>query len=248
MFLVSDEANQSGIFGGLEWSGDWQVRFSREGQTALMRGGSWGIDLTLREGEEIPFAPVLLGFYEGDRDQGANALRRCLLEHFVPRLGEERHLPPTYYNQFHYFTNLFDEDIMRAQVDVAAELGLEYFEIDAGWFVGIRDLDPSLPPGSPAEGGFSAGVGNWLEVDPAVFPSGLPAFRRLRAFQGDALRSLVRAGASVAHLDAGRASIPSGCWRIEADRGQSTPEGDGHARTAGRPWPRMGWLTLETRK
>ena len=176
LFLVSDEANQSGIFGGLEWSGDWQVRFSREGQTALMRGGSWGIDLTLREGEEIPFAPVLLGFYEGDRDQGANALRRCLLEHFVPSLGEERHLPPTYYQQFHYFTNLFDEDIMRAQVDVAAELGLEYFEIDAGWFVGIRDLDPSLPPGSPAEGGFSAGVGNWLEVDPAVFPSGLPAF------------------------------------------------------------------------
>ena len=154
---------------------------------------------------------MLLGFYEGDRDEGANALRRCLLEHFVPRLGEERHLPPTYYHQFHYFTNLFDEDIMRAQVDVAAELGLEYFEIDAGWFVGIRDLDPSLPPGSPAEGGFSAGVGNWLEVDPAVFPSGLPVFADYVRSKVTALRSLVRAGASVAHPRRWPASIPSGC-------------------------------------
>jgi alpha-galactosidase len=49
-------------------------------------------------------------------------------------------------------------------VDSAAELGLELFYVDAGWY-----------EGSPSEGDFSWGLGSWRE-NRDKFPSGLAAF------------------------------------------------------------------------
>ena len=179
LFLAGDGDDRSGIYGGLAWSGDWQISFGREGGELVIRGGIWGADFTLLPGETIPFAAALLGFYEGSRDQGANVLRRCLRAHYLPTLGGERHLPPVYYHQWFQFQTRYDEHVLRAQVDACAELGVEYFEVDAGWYRGCGRHEPAERLSAHdvrRAGDFSAGVGNWLEVDPAVFPSGLDAF------------------------------------------------------------------------
>lgn len=58
-----------------------------------------------------------------------------------------------------YFS--FDEASLRRLADQAAELGVERFILDDGWFLGRRDDTTSL--------------GDW-RVDPSRFPSGLDAF------------------------------------------------------------------------
>jgi alpha-galactosidase len=107
----------------------------------------------------------------------------------VPPLNGQWPEPCVYYNQWTQFQTRFDEALLRRQAEIAAELGVEYFEVDAGWYAGCHPTSgaaagaPAVEPSPGAAGArragggdFSAGVGNWRQVDREVFPSGLPAF------------------------------------------------------------------------
>src|SRR4029077_3151719 len=67
------------------------------------------------------------------------------------------------YNTWFLYGTEIDEDLMIAEMDRAAALGIELFVVDAGWYVGAGEADRF---------DFSSGLGSWT-VDPVKFPSGL---------------------------------------------------------------------------
>ena len=161
-FALAANGAKEGVFTGIEWSGTWQVHLARENGRTTLAGGLDGFRHDLAPAEVFQAPRRFLGFYTGDLDSAANAshdfARRYLLR---PRPAN---FPWTQYNTwFAYYTNL-NEETLRQEVDLAAELGLETFYIDAGWY-----------EGSPDQGDFSFGLGTWRE-NRAKFPSGLAAF------------------------------------------------------------------------
>ena len=89
-------------------------------------------------------------------DDRRDLLREMLYEKYVPPLSGARPLPPVSWNSWFMFENRISESMLKTQADAAAEAGIEYFCIDAGWF----------------DGDFPNGVGNWT-INAAKFPGGL---------------------------------------------------------------------------
>jgi alpha-galactosidase len=83
-------------------------------------------------------------------------LRRLLYQEYLPALSGKKPLPPVSWNSWFIFENGISAAMLRTQADLAAQTGVEYFCIDAGWF----------------EGEFPNGVGNWT-LNRAKFPNGL---------------------------------------------------------------------------
>jgi alpha-galactosidase len=165
--ILGDESGTEGLAFMLEWSGLWSIELGRtiddppsdEGGLPI-RAGIWGLSLDLQPGQALPLPRLLIAAYDGDLQAGGNALRRHIRRHVTPSLGGREVLPPVSFNQWCLFANDFTAEILKPAVDASAAAGLEYFCTDSGWF----------------RGGFSAGVGNWDDPDPAKFPDGIRAF------------------------------------------------------------------------
>jgi alpha-galactosidase len=162
--LTRNGAAPAGLIVALEWSGQWYQELGVTGEAGAV---VWDAGIPVRElrlapGESLALpAAHLIGFI-GDQDSGANACRRYIYERIVPPLSGTRPLPPLSYDSWFGIGCDVDEALLRRLADRAAELGLEYFVLDAGWFAGCG-----------AGYAFSPGVGNWERVDAAKFPNGL---------------------------------------------------------------------------
>lgn len=158
-FLALSMGN-AGIVCSLEWSGLWYM--SVHYPFVSLAGGIPVQGLTLNAGETLDLPAGHLVFFKGDLDDEGNAIRRYLYECHCPKLSGRPPLPPVSYDHWFYIACDFDEELLRREADICAELGIEYFVLDAGWYAGC------------GKGGeFSRGVGNWLRVDPAKFPQGI---------------------------------------------------------------------------
>jgi hypothetical protein len=91
----------------------------------------------LMPGETFEMPPAFLGCYEGDVDDGANRLRRWVRANLVPKSADARY--PLLVNNSWGSGMAVDESLARRMIDDSAELGLEMFHIDAGWFRTVGD-------------------------------------------------------------------------------------------------------------
>ncbi len=157
-FLLRDDARGGGIFVGVGWSGQWQADLDvpPPGDSLHLKAHMPGTKLKIPPGESILTPSILLGAFQGSPADGGNALRRVLHDKYLPGLGGKKPLPPVSWNSWFVLDNRIDEALLKREADEAAEAGIEYFCIDAGWF----------------EGGFPQGVGNWT-IDRTKFPNGL---------------------------------------------------------------------------
>jgi alpha-galactosidase len=172
---VDADGGSSGIVVGMEWSGMWYQQFSyqREGETTPVFQAGIPIDgLRLAPGEILNLPKVHVVFFEGDLDDGGNALRRYIYDQICPDVDGQRPLPPLSYDHWFGIRGEMDEQLLRGLADRAAELEVDYFVVDAGWFSGCG-------PGAR----WSLGAGNWEIVDAEKFPNGLEPL-------GDYVRSL----------------------------------------------------------
>lgn len=103
----------------------------------------------LLPGETFESPPVFIGCYRGDVDDGANCLRRWVRANLAPPPGDDRY--PLLVNNSWGSGMAVDERLAHRMIDESADLGLEMFHIDAGWF---------------------RAVGDW-RADPRKFPNGL---------------------------------------------------------------------------
>ncbi len=149
------------------WSGNWCFRFEPHDGGWRIGGGlsDWEFRTTLQPGESVTGAPVIVVIAPGD-DLNAISLpyarvgRRC----WYPRNPLAAHAPVEWNHWWSYEDRHIDEATFRANVDVAAEMGIEVCMLDAGWF----------GPTDPATHWYDY-RGDWLDVNTARFPSRIRA-------------------------------------------------------------------------
>ena len=154
----ADEDTGEVWFGVLAWSGNWKLaaEVTAFASTRLSLGlNDWDFAWRLDGGESF----TTPGSYAGYTTQGFGAASRCLhtfiREKVVPHPHTTRKI---LYNSWEATTFAVDEPSQLALARHAAEMGIELFVMDDGWF--------------HARNGDNAGLGDWWP-DPQKFPQGL---------------------------------------------------------------------------
>ena len=140
-----DRQGCQGVYFGVEFSG--MVRLALEAESATSVKIALGLGQNDKEDEEfrtrlVPggafqAAPVLVGCYRGDEDDGANRLRRWI-ESYLRPCAPGYDLPLLVNNSWGSGMAV-DDKMSRSMIDVSARMGLELFGLDAGWFRGVGD-------------------------------------------------------------------------------------------------------------
>jgi alpha-galactosidase len=150
-----------GVIMVVGWPGQWAADFLRDRDRGLrIRAGQELTRFKLLVGEEVRTPKIVLQFWKGDWVRAQNVWRRWMMAHGMPKPGGK--LPPP---QFVASSSRAYEEMIKANeqnqimhVDryLEEELKLDYWWMDAGWYVQQQ--------GWPQ-------VGTW-EVDPKRFPRG----------------------------------------------------------------------------
>jgi alpha-galactosidase len=156
----SEENNGDVWFGSLAWTGSWRLDFFvNRYEITQINGGinDWDTHWNLSGGEKFETPKLILGIATDGTNGASRRLHRYQLEHILPKpLNNRPH--KLLYNS--WYATLMDVNIEQ-QVDlakVAADLGVELFAMDDGWF--------------KARTGGNIGLGDWTP-DPIKFPNGL---------------------------------------------------------------------------
>lgn len=148
-FLVQrSDGDQSGWYVGIEFSGRTHLTLARKGETLH---GEVGLNpkpgpfrTRLEPGEMFEAPRIFLGATAGGPDSTGNVLRRWVREVLTnPDTWKDPHYPFTVNNSWGGGMTVNDE-ISRRMIRDSAELGLEMFHMDAGWFRGVGDWYPDL--------------------------------------------------------------------------------------------------------
>ncbi len=145
--------------GALAWSGSWRFHAQRFANGRASVSGGFGQDgfrvWKLHPGE-IFETPVFAGVYSaGGFGAASREWHTYQLRHIVPKAKQLR---PVLYNSWEATFFDINEDNQLQLAELAAEMGVELFVMDDGWF-GQRTND-------------RAGLGDWV-TNPDRFPKGL---------------------------------------------------------------------------
>lgn len=146
-------------FGALAYSGNWSLRFETlpSGHVRAFGGyGSGDFDLTLAPGESHATPAMIVGCSPEGIGGASRRLHRFVRDQVLPKT--DRTLRPVIFNSWEDTFFDVDESSQRELARVAADLGVELFCLDDGWF-GARSSD-------------LAGLGDWTPRLEA-FPNGL---------------------------------------------------------------------------
>ncbi|HYN89795.1 MAG TPA: alpha-galactosidase, partial [Ardenticatenaceae bacterium] len=156
------------LSGAVVWSGNWLFSFEpNEAGGYRLRGGlhDWEFFKELRPGEVVEGAHVVLVLgADGDLDTVTTEYARVGRAFWYPHNQLSQALPVEWNHWWSYSDRFINEAAFRANVDVAARLGVEVCTLDAGWF------GPTDP-----ESDWYDYRGDWDLVNTRRFPSGLRA-------------------------------------------------------------------------
>ncbi|MFS7877189.1 alpha-galactosidase [Streptomyces asiaticus] len=143
----------------LAWSGAWRIAVQLLSDGAVQAVGGVGHDdagqLLLAPGESFT-TPVFAGLWtDGGFGAASRAWHAWQLAHVVPGADRSR---PVLYNSWEATEFAVGEEQQRSLARLAADMGVELFVVDDGWF-GARTSD-------------RAGLGDWTP-NPDRFPHGL---------------------------------------------------------------------------
>jgi alpha-galactosidase len=149
-----------GVIVAIGWTGQWVAEFAH-GENGLveMRAGMEKTRLRLHPGEEIRLPGIFLLFWEGDRLDGHNLLRRYMRAHHSPSVEGEPVQGPI--SAPHWGSRPTTHHLDRIATYAAEGLDFEYYWIDAQWF------------GQPDEtSDWQKQAGDW-QINTAHHPEGL---------------------------------------------------------------------------
>lgn len=153
-------AEGGAVFGGLMWSGPWTMSFANSAGQTRITTMLPAMETTVPAGVGLEVPHGFFGAVPDVPGAPAKALRDFIVDGL--RDGRGFHPLVTYNPWFIYGTRI-DEERMRAAIEAASRLGIELFQLDAGWYPGTGELD---------DYDFTAGLGSWT-VDAERFPGGL---------------------------------------------------------------------------
>jgi alpha-galactosidase len=157
---ASEEAGQV-WFGALGWSGNWKIAIDHVSDPvrAYVAGGINDFDFRwrLKPGEAFVTPPFIGGYTTKGFGQASRNLHLYQLDYLLPRTHAKQ-LRQVLYNSWEAVSFDVTEEKQLQLAERAAQLGVELFVIDDGWF-GQRHHD-------------RAGLGDWY-VNSEKFPRGL---------------------------------------------------------------------------
>ena len=160
---VQDPQRHEGWHAGIEFSGFVRMALQADGDgkppahrlRAVLGLGKSDVEdaayrTRLAAGETFATPAVLLGCYAGEVDDGANRLRRWVETRLRP--ASSANLPLLVSNSWGCGMAV-DEALAHRMIDAAADLGLEMYHVDAGWYRRVGDWrpDPGKFPAGMAE-------------------------------------------------------------------------------------------------
>ena len=150
----------------------WQMSVTRAGlcgkyAVTVVEMGilDYNFDVTLAPGEEIPLTKILCYEFTNKTDMDCWKLHNYMHTHY-PR----RQMPVIYDTWMYCFDYISRENVI-AQIAPAAELGVEYFFIDAGWFGKGASWTKSV--GDWSENTVTGFKGRMIDVANAVRAAGM---------------------------------------------------------------------------
>ncbi|MDO0938267.1 alpha-galactosidase [Streptomyces sp. DG2A-72] len=159
--LDTDATEERGeVYGcALGWSGSWRIAVAQLADARVQITGGAGHDdsglLRLAAGESFT-TPVFAGLWsDGGYGGASRAWHAYQRTYVIPDAGEDR---PVLFNSWEATEFEISEEQQRALARRAADMGVELFVVDDGWF-GARTSD-------------RAGLGDWTP-NPDRFPGGL---------------------------------------------------------------------------
>ena len=146
---VQDIEAKQGVYVGIEFSGFTRLTLTAKGEDVVH--GQFGLGKSDKEeaeyrtrveaGQTFVTPTVFIGCYSGDVDDGANRLRRWVEKHIRP--ASRANLPIMVNNSWGDGMAV-DEPMARRMIDSSADLGLELYHIDAGWYRHVGDWRTDL--------------------------------------------------------------------------------------------------------
>ncbi|HQE83239.1 MAG TPA: alpha-galactosidase [Candidatus Hydrogenedentes bacterium] len=152
-----------GVIIAVGWPGQWATSFTRNSEKGIqVVAGQELTHLRLKPGEEIRTPLIALLFWKGsDPVRAQNLWRRWMLAHNVPKFGGKPVPPILIMCTTDFYPGLRSnaaDEIKYAEVYINEGVKLDYWVIDAGWYL-------CDGPGWPK-------VGTW-EPDPDRYPKGM---------------------------------------------------------------------------
>ncbi|HPF17288.1 MAG TPA: alpha-galactosidase [Thermotogota bacterium] len=147
-------------FGLLAWSGNWKTvihKLPYENIQICTGLNDWDFNHALKQGETISSPRVLYGFTNGGFGDMSRKLHNHEINRVLPKENAQK-VRKVLYNSWEATAFNVTEANQRILADQAADIGVEIFVVDDGWF-GRRFSD-------------KAGLGDWV-VNEEKFPNGL---------------------------------------------------------------------------
>jgi alpha-galactosidase len=146
-------------FGALCWSGNWKLaaEVTDFGSTRVSLGlNDWDFAWQLNPGETFTTPSSLGGYTKQGRGGASRRLHDYIREQVLPH-GRVPH--KVLYNSWEATTFSVDEKSQIELAEMAAEMGIELFVMDDGWFHGRSDDHAGLGDWWPDENKFPRGIG-----------------------------------------------------------------------------------------
>jgi alpha-galactosidase len=157
---ANDEEHGPVYFGELGWSGSWRITMEQSSYHQVRITGGYNpfdFGYRLAPGDSLTTPPFYGGFTGGGMGEASRILHRFQQGVILPGAPHPK-LRPVLYNSWEATEFNVSESSQIALAEKAAQLGVERFVIDDGWF-GQRKDD-------------HAGLGDWY-VNKQKFPNGL---------------------------------------------------------------------------
>ena len=159
------EWSGEGIIVAVGWPGQWAAELVRDNARGLnLCAGQELTRFKLLPGEEVRSPLIVLQFWKGDWIRAQNIWRRWMMAHSMPGPGGKLPQPQLLASSSRQYNEMIDANetnqIMFINRYLAEDIKLDYWWMDAGWYV--------------HHGGGWPRVGTW-QVDTGRFPRGLRA-------------------------------------------------------------------------
>ena len=141
-WLAWRDAQQRGLFAGLEFNGRAELSVRQGDDRLTLAAHVQTLDHPLKPGERMVLPAALLGIFHGDWDEAGYRTQRYVEAAIAPALPDNN-FPYVAWDSWGYLQAI-DEDTLRQNAKIAAELGMELFIVDLGWARILGDWTPDL--------------------------------------------------------------------------------------------------------
>ncbi len=153
-WLALRDSDQRGLFTGWEFDGLTKTTVRQDGPNGYVQFSSTVLNLNhpVEPSSEFQVPNAFLGLFHGDWDEAGYRTQRFVESVLAKPAPDSKFFPYVSWDSWGYGDKI-DEQTLRRNADIAANLGVQLFTVDLGW---------------------ARGIGDW-HADPAKFPSGLDA-------------------------------------------------------------------------